>query len=240
MKELNTALNCLPGDTPVQVPASQLEIYETMRWWHQRQALQLNAQATEIRDGLLQELFALRRGLEVWAEGNHNASSHHHHDWLQKIERLHQDLERISNHLSPPYLEESLPLAIQYAAESWRTHYPQLEFVLDSPVQRSSESPARSRIILTTLHEFLQIIRLNFPEVDSLRISLSLQEIESRLAIEIPDVSQSTLASFLASDHLKYLSQAFELLTLGKCLHQQRELEITWYFLWQEEGLRQQ
>jgi hypothetical protein len=238
VKELNTSFNYLPGDTPIQMPTSPLEIYETMRWWHQRQALQFNAQATEIRDDLLQELFAVRRGLEVWSKSNNNASSHYHHDWLQKIERLHQDLEEISNHLSPPYLEESLPLAIQYAVDSWRTHYRQLEFVLDSPVRQSGESLACNRIILMTLHEFLQLILLNLPEVDFLRIRLSLQETGNRLAIEIPCTSQSTLASFLASDDLKYLSQAFELLTLGECLYQQRELGMTWYFLWQEAVLR--
>jgi hypothetical protein len=98
---------------------SFLKTQRALHWWQNRQAQQSHQAAEEIRNKLLQTSFSLRRNLEV-ALGNETSDISLDRAWLNTLDGLHNDLKLLSDCLSPPYLEESLPLVIQCRAEVWQ------------------------------------------------------------------------------------------------------------------------
>lgn len=82
-----------------------------LRWWHQHQAQWLVSEADGVRNGLLQELFGIRRQLELMTGGDHHA--------LAAVEHLYGALENLGDRLSSPFVQESLPLAMQHALKRW-------------------------------------------------------------------------------------------------------------------------
>jgi hypothetical protein len=84
---------------------------QLLRWWHQHQTQWLASEADAVRNGLLQDLFAVRRRLELMARDDSHA--------LATVERLYDALENLGDRLSSPYVQESLPLALQHALEGW-------------------------------------------------------------------------------------------------------------------------
>ncbi|MBF2003244.1 MAG: hypothetical protein IGS38_21290 [Synechococcales cyanobacterium M58_A2018_015] len=86
---------------------------QAMQWWESRRVLRLNAEVEVLRDQVLQELFTMRRCLELDSLETGEAADQQRHVWLAQVETLHQSLERLGFQLSPPYVEDSLPLAIQ-------------------------------------------------------------------------------------------------------------------------------
>ncbi|MBF2072279.1 MAG: hypothetical protein IGS50_00730 [Synechococcales cyanobacterium C42_A2020_086] len=86
---------------------------QAMQWWESRRVLRLNTEVEVLRDQVLQELFTMRRCLELVSLETGEAADQQRHVWLAQVETLHQSLERLGFQLSPPYVEDSLPLAIQ-------------------------------------------------------------------------------------------------------------------------------
>ncbi|MGB5975740.1 MAG: hypothetical protein WBG38_20610, partial [Nodosilinea sp.] len=80
---------------------------QLLRWWHRHQTRWLTGEADTIRNGLLQDLFAIRRQIELVTDDETAG--------LATVEQLYDALEQLGNRLSSPYLEESLPLALQHA-----------------------------------------------------------------------------------------------------------------------------
>ena len=72
-----------------------------------------------MRNGLLQEIIALRRRLEV-ACHNHPASQPYDcHTQLSELKRLYELVEDFCHRLESPYQQDSLPLALQSALQPW-------------------------------------------------------------------------------------------------------------------------
>jgi hypothetical protein len=210
-------------------------MHKAMQWWQEQQAVQLSSQAADIRDRLLQELVAIRRSLELLSADNIKTVLNHRQSHLGTLERLHQQFEHLSNSLAPPYLEESLPLAIQHLVEVWRSQYPMIKFELDIPSHWINEPLEYHRVILKTLDEFLRLSITDITKSGSLQIRLSLHGSDSRLTLQVPCAYPSALNALIASRELKYLSQAFELLTLGSYRYQKTSQRVTWYFDWQPQ-----
>ena len=59
---------------------------------------------------------------------------------LTTLEKFHTALNELSDHLAPPYLEDSLPLAIRFAMETWQAQHPQSELKLELPTEWTYES----------------------------------------------------------------------------------------------------
>ena len=93
---------------------------DLLRWWHQYQAQMLNHEADMIRNGVLQDMFAIRRRLELSCLTQPNAEEFGCEDHLAKLRRIYILLENLSDRLELPYLQESLPLALQHAVQPWR------------------------------------------------------------------------------------------------------------------------
>ncbi len=213
-------------------PISPIRSQRALQWWQARQSRQLLSEAEKIRDGLLQESFTIRRSLELSLEDGRSTSTKLSQDLLQKMEKFYHSLEQLSDHLSPAYIEDSLPLAIQGVVESWQTYNSKLRIKIELPTAWRQESIERSLIILRVLDELLRITASELVRELSLKISLNQQGNLAELIVQIlyPDVP--TLVSDWSREDLEYLSQTFEFLTSGQCSRRREELTVAWYFRW--------
>jgi len=213
-------------------PASYLRSQRALQWWQQRQARQLACEAEKIRDGLLQESFALRRSLEVLLNSEDSTSTHASQEWLKKMEKFHHSLAQLSDRLSPAHIEDSLPLAIQCLAESRLACNSNLKIEIELPAVWRQEPLDRSFVILRVLDELLRITLSELLTELSILVSLKQQGNISELIVQFSARDVQTLVSYWCTEDLEYLSQTFQFLTSGQCFRSKKELTVTWYFRW--------
>jgi hypothetical protein len=143
--------------------------------------------------------------------------------------------------LSPPYLEDSLPMAIATLIQDWQVQHSVVQVDLKLPSEWTSEPPERSRVLLIAVGELL---RIALPEPKVLAcVTVSLEQVgswsELRFQVVYPNLGKSiakhdSLEATLHSHdkELKALQHAFRLLTQGECYRRQRERTTIWYFRW--------
>ncbi len=209
--------------------AAYLEMRRTLRWGHQRQAAQLCSESESIREGLLQESFAIRRSLEL-ALAHDRADTKEVQTWLTQIETIQHSLEAVTNRLSPPYLNDSLPLAIQYVLKQWQVTHPALKLEIELPIAWDEEPIEQRRAILAFLNELLPMIASQPLPETVLYVRLS-QQAQSRLMIQLSTPNVSDLLSS-AKTELTYLQQFFQVLADGKCYCRRQGSTVTWCCQW--------
>lgn len=212
--------------------AYYLRTQQALQWWFRRQSMQMCRESEKIRDGLLQESFSMRRSLELSLVDNVEISTKKSEDWLKKVENLHHSLEELSDRLSPAYIEDSLPLAIEWLLTKWRSRNPRLKFEMELPAHWRHEPPDRSMVILRVLDELLRITSSELLTDISIHVSLKLQGDIGELIVHISYLDLPTLVSYYNLKDLEYLSQTFRFLTSGQCFRRRKKLSVVWYFCW--------
>ncbi|WP_341530779.1 hypothetical protein WKK05_16810 [Nostoc sp. UHCC 0302] len=208
------------------------KIQQALQWWSSRQSMKLFLEAEKIRDGLLQESFTIRRSLDLLAIDNLNLSLTKTQECLKKVDNFYHSLVQLSDRLFPAYIQDSLPLAIEFSLEQWIASNSHLDFHIDMPIYWRYESADRSLIVLRALEELLAI---TLPEVlipTSVFISLKQQENISQLIVKITYTDLSTLVFYSSFTELEYLCESFRFLTSGKCYFSRHNLSVTYYFSW--------
>lgn len=214
-------------------PASYSKLQQALQWWQSKQSMQLSDEAEKIRDSLLQESFTLRRSLELSLLNEDASLTKLNHDLLKQMDKFYHYLQQLSDRLSPAYIEDSLPLAISYLVETWKTSNPQIKIKLNSPVVWQQDPLERNLLILNTLEELLNtIIIANFNTEVSIVIDLKQQGNLCELNLQIFFSKTLTLVSYWGRKDLEYLSQTFEFLTGGQCSRWKEELTVNWCFQW--------
>ncbi|OKH30674.1 hypothetical protein NIES2119_30590 [[Phormidium ambiguum] IAM M-71] len=214
-------------------PASYSKLQQALQWWQSKQSMQLSYESEKIRDSLLQESFTLRRSLEISLLKEDANLTKVNHDLLNQMNKFYHYLQQLSDRLSPAYIEDSLPLAISYLIETWKTDNPQIKIKLNSPVVWQQDSLERNLLILNTLEELLNTITISdsITEV-SIVIDLKRQGNLCELNLQISFSDTLTLVSYWNKKDLEYLSQTFEFLTGGQCIRWKEELMVNWCFQW--------
>jgi hypothetical protein len=212
--------------------ASAFEMQRALQWWSKRQSVQLWDESERIRNGLLQDIFSVRRNLELALTNHVELPTQNNQAWLEKMEKIHHSLEKLSNHLSPPYIEESLPLALQSVAEQWRSQSSLFTINTQLPSSWEEEPPEQSRIIIKTLHELLKlsIAGVNAPTFTEIHLQSTPHWNELMVDLTYPDAS--TLTTTQGSQEIAYLGRSFRFLTSGWCFQQRQRLTVTWHFRW--------
>ena len=208
--------------------ASYFKTQRALQWWTQRQARQLSNEAEKIRDGLLQESFAIRRSLEL--SNSAEISPKISLDLLNQIEQLYRSLEQLSEQIFPLYLDHSLPLAIQSLVELWRSRNPRLSWQLDLPTEWRHDCSEHRITVLKVLEELLEITSSQLSTETPVYISLKLQGNVVKLIVHTTYSDASSLIS--NAKELEYLSQTFRFLTAGRCFRRRNALKVAWYFSW--------
>lgn len=213
-------------------PASYLRSQRALQWWQARQSRHLSVEAEKIRDGLLQESFTIRRSLELSLLNERSTSTPLNQDLLKKMEEFYHSLEQLSDRLSPAYIEDSLPLAIQGVVESWQKCNSNLKIEMELPANWTQEPCDRSLVIFRVLDELLRITLSELLTELSIHIRLKQQGNIGELIVHISYPDAPTLISYWGREDLEYLSQSFQFLTSGQCLRRKQELTVDWYFRW--------
>jgi len=208
------------------------KVQRTLQWWNYRQSVQLYLEAEKIRNGLLQESFVIRRDLELALADDAGGSKQVLPDWLETIETMHHSLEELSDHLSSPYLDDNLPLAVRYLLDQWQTNHPNINAKIHLPINWCHESIEQNRIILTTIDELLRIVLLQSVMQVSLIVDFKQQGHIHELTILFSTPDASALAFQKHREELAYLRQSFKFFTSGTCYSQRKDSTLTWYFRW--------
>jgi len=208
-----------------------METRQALQWWCRRQTLRSYHEAEQIRDGLLQESFSLWRALEVSLAHPDAKPNQEWQKQLELTERLHVALQQMSDRLSPPYSDDNMILALQYAIEMYRKQHPNLQLTLDLPVNWQAESYETIRTVLMTLDELLRIA-LAQTRFEPPTIAIALRPLPGlgELVVQFTDPTQSL--SPLQVKEFAYLRRAFQILTSGKCFYRCKDASITWHFRW--------
>lgn len=212
--------------------ASYLRAQHALQWWHRRQSLQLCRQAESIRDGLLQDSFVMRRNLELSLVNQGERSEQSDKILLSMVEKFHASLKQLSDDLSPPYVEDSLPLAIQYGLDAWKFNHPDVKFELDLPIHWQQESQEHSRLLLRAIDELLQITVSGQRQAALIAVGLTQQGPLAELKVHTTYSQASAWVDHTPTVELNYLRQTFRFLTMGECFYHRSDQSVTWYFRW--------
>lgn len=205
-----------------------------IQWWYDRQSKQLTWEAERIRDCLLQESFAVRRSLELSLLRSHKSAIDPVLNWIEQFQIFHAYLKELSDRLSPPYLEEGLPLAIECLVQKWQLAKPNCKFQLKLTPQWRQNSSDRNRIVLTAVDGILE---LELSDLKKVVIDLDLQQNARDNQLKIT-LERHTSHSALSSDkcrELKYLSQSFRILTSGTLLVRAQKSLVSYQLSWSSQ-----
>ncbi|MBD2108785.1 hypothetical protein [Nodosilinea sp. FACHB-13] len=192
-----------------------------LRWWYRHQAQWLNREADAIRNGLLQDLFAVRRQLELLpGDGG-----------LAAVEHLYQSLETLGNRLSSPYLHDSLTLAIQQTLLDWP---PQVATRAELPTQWPTEPVEHTMLLLSVLKHLGQALAAQPSLPQGCVVSLAEYSDGKRLTVSVNyeiAVPLALLDLNQSETWMAYLT-TFGLFSHGQASSTHETATLRWIFDW--------
>jgi hypothetical protein len=211
------------------------QVRQAFQWWSRRQFHQQWLESDRIRNGVMQDLFAMHRGMEVSQIQGAATILQNSKTWLDQAGQIQRSLEQLSHHLSPPFLEESLPLAIQAMVGDWQEKTQYL-VEINVPLDWKTNVHGQNQIVLSTLMEILHMISshsLSSPESSKHPIQICLTQSGSlaKLLIQV-EGAQSEGKAIARSKEWRYLRRCFHYLTGGQCACRYRENALTWCLRW--------
>lgn len=183
---------------------------QAWQWWHQHQTNRLHAQAESIRDDLLQQTFAFRRFLENSLEAQPDTAQTE--QWLKRFHTLYQSLEQLSDRLSPPFMGDSLPLALQFMVQTWQQSHPGLTVQCNVPSDWPDQATTKNPIILSIFTGLIESLFLENGGPCQLKITLERQDKLCTLAFE----QVQGQAAAVHTAEIKHLKEIFRSLTAGR------------------------
>lgn len=211
---------------------SYQRIQQALQWWSFRQSLKLSIEADKIREELLQELFTVRRSLELSTIDHQALSLNTTQASLQKIDYLHRSLSKLSDRLFPSYLQDNLPLAIECLLEPWIVSHHHLDFQMNLPCNWRYEPAKYSLIVLNALEELLLLTLPELITPTAINISLEQQDNLAQLRVTITYSDISMMISYPHLRSLDCLGETFKTLTSGKFFCRRNNLLVAYYFYW--------
>ncbi|MUG94342.1 hypothetical protein F7734_18955 [Scytonema sp. UIC 10036] len=196
--------------------------------------MRMHQEGEAIRDGLLQKSFIIRRHLELSLSDRAENQQQQNQSYLETIEKFHSSLKKLSEYLSPPYIDDNLPLAIRSLLESWKLRISVLNLELELPTELAQEREKYNHVIFMALEELLQIMLSDIPSSSPISLFVSLRS-QGNLYELVVQVTNCTVSEITYNSHLtefNYLRHAFKFLTSGECFHHQVDRTDTWYFRW--------
>ena len=196
---------------------------QAWHWWHNQRQQQQHTQAENVRDGLLQEAFALRRHLE---KGSHLTDECA--PYLDKFNQFYRSLENLSNELSPPFVEDSLPLALQFLLK----HHGQFETSLDlePDTDWSCDGNERNRTVISIVAELLPLLMQD--DQAPLKVRLRRTGTVNNLQFISNTLDQNASVLLMNSAEVQYIKEIFYSLMSGTLDINQSDIELTCQLSW--------
>ena len=222
---------------------------QAWQWWQAQQIVQSHHKAESIRDGLLQQTFAFRRYLETIEKTTDQQLANldqleadQTKRWLERFQTFHHTLESLSNELSSPFVDEGLPLALQFAIKNWQQTQsasaqaspPTSTLKLSLPSDWPQGSPQQNQIILSVAIALLTLLIPPGSPSQPLHISLSREETRHTLIIELNNDTNQTLPKISELAEIQHLKEIFHSLAAGQLDISQQERAITARLRWRD------
>ncbi|MEC4816493.1 MAG: hypothetical protein SAK29_24990 [Scytonema sp. PMC 1069.18] len=208
------------------------ETRKALRWWYHKQHLRMYQEAESIRNKTLQELFVLRRHLEL-LEFNQIEYGFDTH-YLNNIQKVHNSLKELSEFLYPAHIDDSLPLAIRFLLESWKLRFSELNIKLELPEVWEDESEEQRRVLLMLIEELMEIFVLKSSSLPSILVTLESRNDKNNLKIEI-EIAENNVSNSMYDSHLEeldFLCRVFRTFTDGECSYRLESFIQTWNLSW--------
>lgn len=166
---------------------------ELLRWWHQHQAQTLLQETDFLRNGVLQEIIAIRRRLEVSCPLQPHSSDSVCGPQLADLSRLYSLLENFCDRLQSPFAQDSLPLALQHTVQPWQD---QLHLQTQFPATWQTEPLEQAQLLILLMKTVLPMLA-ETPPLPHL-VTLTLGESNSRKSLIFQAQYAATLEPSLA------------------------------------------
>ena len=159
--------------------------------------------------------------------------------WLEKLQTLYQSLEDLSNELSPPFLADDLPLALNFAVQNRRYATSALRTDLILPTDGSSDlaqrgSSDKNQLVLSVLMELLTLLIGKRDTAKYLKIVLSRESMLHTIKITIEDSNAKALQAAAAKLEVQYLKEIFHSLVTGELEIVCEKISLVGYLRWQD------
>jgi hypothetical protein len=223
-------------------------------WWYRQNTLQSHDIAEAIRDGPLQQAFALRRSLETagWQPSEPALSSTTHTApeispeqaarWLEVFQSLYQTLVRLSDQLSPPFVTDSLPLALQFTLKNFTLKNQQpanstLNFDLKViPADWSLAHSDQNQAVLSTVTSLLTLLLPTSDLTQPVILTLNCENALNILTIHLPPAGHGPSLKTAELAEIQHLKEIFYSLTAGQLAVDQTATSLMGHLCWQNEG----
>ena len=219
---------------------------QAWHWWHQQQALHSHHTAESIRDGLLQQTFAFRRYLETLEEdGPTSSSPEQTARWLERFQTFYKSLEILSDELSPPFIAESLPLALKFTLSNWSFSPPYSEsdtsrpspiLHFDLPAEWPHSSAHQNQIVLSIVTALLALLMPECQNVKQINIDLHHTETDNILTLTIENKPGQLTSKITKLAELQHLKEIFHSLAAGRLEISQAGTATTGCLSWQNSS----
>ncbi len=217
--------------------------YYSHRWEQQRRVLQwhytkqsdgLIIQSEAVREQFFQKAFALRRSIELCSvsapEGLKTQLDH----CLDLTKDFSTFLEQVSDELSVPFLNESLPLALQYLLKRWVSGISDIELTLELPSQWPLQGADKHRLVLWCVSECLLAWQAQLSQTSPKAIQLALYQTDCMAKLQLSfsgRVLQKPNDTPVMSE-LKNIQQIFQLIMPGRCRVTFKSWALECHFSW--------
>ena len=210
------------------------------QWWHHRQTFQSNQTAESIRDGLLQQTFAFRRYLEKQALESStptdiDADAEKASQWLHHFQNFHHSLETLSDQLSPPFVADSLPHALQFILRNGQqpAALPPVKLDLPTSWNQSQSTPQQNQTVLSVLSTLLSLLLPENHSATQISVWLSQSDAVNVLVLKVKYSEQPLIHN---KAELQYLKEIFHSLTAGQLEIAHETLSIRICLSWQNSS----
>lgn len=205
-------------------------LQQALNWWQQRTIARQAICAELLKEQVWQELFALRRHLSLDARLE-TSSITHSVQYLSSIERSIVGLNTLVQTLYPAYIDDSLPLALQYQVAVWQQRLPWLQIRAKLPPRWYLNCPYYNWLVLHLLDEWLLALPVQPTTTASLAITLtedpSIQRLDLRWLEHNP-----TEVSAVMQGPVGHLITLLEVLLTGQVTIQTQGQETMWQICW--------
>lgn len=212
---------------------SRYRTKNALRWWYETQSIEFHEEAEFAKNGLLQESFFLRRSIEL-SDGNLTSTSDTIKEkYLNSIEKIYDAVTELINHLSPAYVNDSLPLAIQFLVSAWKMKVT-ASWVMQLPADWDNESPIYNRVLLSVLNRLFQVILSQEKIPQQIQVCLAKQGDENELTVKFNYKDTFIVNKIRRIRELDYINRVFAILIYGKFHYHQKDEILICCFSWKK------
>lgn len=207
-------MKSIEGD-PNSLATAISDSTELLRWWHQHQAQMILRETDFLRNGVLQEITAIRRRLEVSCPPTHPSDEATCAPQLADLSRLYSLLENFCDRLQSPFSPESLPLALQHTVQAWQE---KLHLQIQVPSTWQTEPLEQVQLLVLLLKALLPLLAETPPGPQSTTLRLHESDDLKTLAFEVQYASalESSTAETI-EETVKPFLKTFCLFTEATC-----------------------